>query len=221
MIDSKITYISYLSNSDLSGLDDATFYSHFDALWDIIKTPAYKYIGKDAPHTIQQQNILEGLKAHQNFLVEMAQPRRSHTACESFTKVWTVIQSFCDRPSEQPILDSMPANQQFLANIVSHNKLENPVDAFSAMLKTIQHYSSILHSRRPFPMDRVLNTFEMVIDAASPQTRRSVFLEHGNSISQVHPQLFERLSIQVLKEKLLAQKEIQDGLHQAPAHSKM
>jgi len=218
MSDPKITYISQLAHRDITALDDASFYNTFDELWKIIKTPAYQYIGSDAPYPIQQKNMLEGLDIHHKFLVEMAHSRRAGTSSESFSKVWKII---CDRSSEQPILDLMPTNQQFLKNLMSHNTLKKPVEAFSDMLKTIEFFKSVSHSRRPFPIDRALDTFEMLMDATNPQTRRSVFLEHGDRISHVHPTLFERLSVQVVKEKLLAQKEIQEGLGQAPAHSKM
>lgn len=221
MIDPKITYISELSHIDITALDDDCFYSTFNELWKIITTPAYKYIGRDAPYTIQQKNMVDGLNIHQEFLTEMAHSRRSGTSAQSFSKVWGIITSVHDNSSEQPILDLMPTHQQLLKDLMSHNTLEKPVEAFSDMLKTIEFFKSVLHSRRPFPIDRALDTFETLIDATTPDVRRTVFLNHRESISQVHPKLFERLNIQVVKEKLLAQKEIQEGLKQAPAHSKM
>ena len=221
MSDPKITYISQLSHIDITALDDASFYSTFDALWETIQTPAYKYIGADAPHTLQQKNMLDGLDIHQKFLLEMAHPCRHDASAQAFSKVWGIIKLFCDRPSEQPILDLLPLHQKFLAEMVSEGRLEKPVEVFSAMLQTIEHFKKIAHSRRVLPIDRVLNTFEILMDATTPQIRRSVWLEHGDRISQVHSKFFERLSNQVVKEKLLAQKEVMDGLEQAPARSKM
>lgn len=214
MSDPEITHISQISHIDIATLDNTSFYETFEKLWHLITTPIY--------HDPKGKPILDLLDIHQKFLAEMALPTRRENPDELFSRVWDIIKSpFHNNPSEKPILDLVPLHQKFLVEMVARGELENPVAIFSEMLGRIKFFKMVSRSRRPYPLHTALNTFEMLMDATTPQIRRSVWLDQGERISQVHPKLFERLSVQVVKEKLLAQKEVQEGLNQAPAHSKM
>lgn len=209
-----IPHISDLSHIDIAALDNTSFYDTFDKLWKIIKSSIYP-----DPNGKPLGALLD---LHKKFLAEMDLPHRRENPDQLFSLVWALLKSpMSTDPTERPIRDFDPIHQKFLTDMMSRNELQKPAAALTDMLATIKFFHNTTHTRKPFPTQAVLTTFEMLIDAATPDIRRSVFLNNGESISQVHPKLFERLSVQVVKEKLLAQKEIQEGLQHAPAQSKM
>lgn len=140
---------------------------------------------------------------------------------DHFKQLWnSVTSTWKTNEQEKKAKADRPEQQKLLVALIASERCEQPAQVLAHVMGVIEQSSK--GARKPaYPMAVALETFEMLFQAVAAPVRHSAWASGGVLLASVDGQLFERLSNQVVKEKLLAQKEIAVGLNQSPTHSKM
>lgn len=110
--------------------------------------------------------------------------------------------------------------QKILLDLICSEQCAQPANILAWMMPVIEHNLKNV-CRPPYPMAAALETFDMLFQAVQPSARHAAWAHAGSCIATVDIELFERLSAQVVKEKLLAQNEVVVGLGHTPVQRKM
>lgn len=151
----------------------------------------------------------------------MTEPNHTSSVNEHFKHVWRDLTTPARTHSGELKNNALQGERQkILIDLITSPRFENPDDALVEIIEIIKN-RSVGASRPAYPKELSLHTFERLFQAVDAPVRHSAWAKGGPLLATVDVQLFERFSTQVVKEKLLAQKEVIVGLDQPPAQNKM
>lgn len=151
----------------------------------------------------------------------MSEPNHTVSINEHFKHVWRDLTTPARTYSgELKNKDLQGERQKLLIDLITSQRFDKPADALVDLIETIKN-RSLGASKPPYPKELSLQTFAMLFQAVDAPVRHGAWATGGPLLATVDVPLFEKFSTQVVKEKLMAQKEVVVGLDQSPAHSKM